>query len=116
MQCSVWLAAAQLKSPEIESTISRLSTASVTRTLSASEKPVLWTSIVNVLVAPPAVTVSESNVFVTVRTTFSVTDRVRRVARVVAAFGSSRAGRGDRRVVGEDGAAVERRVEPSRGP
>ena len=48
----------------IESTISRESTVSVRLTLSASEKPALLTESVNDFAAPPAVTVSLSNVFV----------------------------------------------------
>ena len=56
----------------IESTISRGSTVSVRMTLSASEKPVFVTSIVNVCArAAGRDRVAESNVFVTERSTSS---------------------------------------------
>ena len=74
LQSSAWpTVAAQLKSPLIGPTTRSLSTVSVTLTLSASEVPVLVTSMVNVWLAPPAVTVALLKVFVTARTTSSTT-------------------------------------------
>jgi len=57
----------------MEVTISRGSTASVRLTWSASEEPLLWTERVKARGAPPAVTVAESNVLVTLRWTSSWT-------------------------------------------
>ena len=72
-----------------ESTISRESTVSVRFRLSASEKPLLVTSIVNVLAAPPAVTVGEANVLFTLRCTSSVTVVSVVLLVLLAEFGSS---------------------------
>ena len=71
----------------IEPRISRESSVSVRWTWSASETPALCTVSVNVLVAPPAVTVAESKCFVTLSCDVLVRGRRRRRA-VVAGLGS----------------------------
>ena len=82
-----------MKSPSvIEPTIRRPSTVSVRMMLSASETPVFWTSIVKVWLAPPAVTVAESNVLVT-----DEDDVLDDVDRVGAAVGAVLVGRRRRR-------------------
>ena len=66
-----WLGTPQLKSPLIESTMRRGSTASTRVRLSASDAPLLVTVMVKVWLAVPAVTGSSPKAFVTVRTTSS---------------------------------------------
>ena len=102
-----WLGAAQVKPPAaIESTTRRGSTVSVRLTLSASETPVLVTPSVNVWFAPPAVTVAESNVLLTLRTTFSTMSTVSLPDAAVLVRGRRRAVADVRRAVGRRGDVV----------